>query len=76
MDRDRIETTGTVVFSELEGGFYGIVDDRGKRYDPANLESEFKSNGLRVRFRAKVLRNHVSVRMWGELVEILEIERL
>ncbi len=76
MDRNRVASTGTVVFSELEGGFYGLVGDTGERYDPVNLKDEFKSDGLRIRFEAKVLRNHISVRMWGRLVEILEMERL
>ena len=64
------------MFSELEGGFYGLVGDTGERYDPVNLKDEFKSDGLRIRFEAKVLRNHIGVRMWGRLVEILEMERL
>ena len=64
------------MFSDLEGGFYGIVDDAGERYDPVNLGDEFKSDGLRIRFEAKILRDYVSVHMWGRLVEILEVERL
>ena len=76
MDRGRFTASGTVVFADLEGGFYGIVDDAGERYDPVNLGDEFKSDGLRIRFEAKVLRDRVSVHMRGRLVEILEIERL
>ena len=64
------------MFSELEGGFYGLVDDTGERYDPVNLKDEFRFDGLRIRFEAQVLRNRTSVHMWGRLVEILEIERL
>ncbi len=72
----RVEGTGTVVFVELEGGFYGIVADDGARYEPLNLPAEFQQDGLRVRFRARVLKDVASVHMWGRPVELLQIEAL
>ena len=72
----RVEGTGTVVFVELEGGFYGIVADDGARYEPLNLPVEFQQDGLRVRFRARVRKDVASVHMWGRPVELLQIEAL
>jgi hypothetical protein len=75
-----IEGEGTIVYVEIEGGFYGIIFDtefeKLKRLDPINLPSEFMEDGLPVRFKAKILRNYVSVHMWGVIVEIIEIERI
>ena len=71
-----VEATGTVVFVELEGGFYGIITDDGARYDPVNLPPEFQRDGLRVRFRARILKDTASIHMWGTPVEILHIEEL
>lgn len=71
-----ISGTGTVKFIDLEGGFYGIIDDRGERYDPVNLDKEFQVDGLRVRFEAKVRGDMASTHMWGTLVEIMKIEKL
>jgi len=68
---------GTVQYINLEGGFYGIVnDDLGTRYVPDSLARPFRIDGLRVSYRALVQRDAISIRMWGTPVEILSIEKL
>jgi hypothetical protein len=76
IEKDIVEGTGEVKYIDLEGGFYGIVSDDGENYDPLNLPDEFKQDGLRVRFKARVAKNQNSFHMWGKLVYILEIEKL
>ncbi|MEW6118051.1 MAG: hypothetical protein AB1553_14305 [Nitrospirota bacterium] len=71
-----IAETGTVKYINLEGGFYGIIGDSGVRYDPTNLQKEFKVDGLRVRFTAKHQTSAVSFHMWGTLIDIISIEKL
>jgi hypothetical protein len=66
---------GTIHFIAVEGGFYGIQGDDGKRYDPVNLPARFRQEGLRVKFSGKVLKEGVSVHMWGELIELESISR-
>ena len=73
---DIILKRGTVRFIDLEGGFYGIIGDDGKKYDPVNLSQEFQVDGLPVRFKAKVRDDVASIRMWGTPVEIVTIEKL
>ncbi len=73
---DVFTTTGTVQFIDLEGGFYGIVADDGSHYEPFGLPSEFQIDGLRVRFTARILKDAVSIYMWGTPIEILKIEEL
>jgi hypothetical protein len=65
--------TGEIRYLDFECGFYGIVSDDGRCYDPVNLPSEFKNDGLQINFKVKVLENQISFHMWGTLVEILEI---
>jgi hypothetical protein len=65
----------TVHYLPIEGGFYGIVGHDGRRYDPVNLPAEFKHDGLSVLCRVRVLRNRASFHMWGQLVEIVDIQR-
>jgi hypothetical protein len=74
--RDDINVTGTVVHVDLEGGFWGIIGDDGKRYDVANLPKEFRKQGLRVRFAGKVRPDRVSFHMWGVIVEVVSIEKI
>jgi hypothetical protein len=68
-------TTGTIRYMDFEGGFYGIVADSGERYNPVNLPAGYRKNGLRVRFQVKEKKGMTSTRMWGKIVEILEIEK-
>ena len=70
-----IHEKGTVVYLSFEGGFYGIVGDDGKHYDPINMPQEFKVDGLRVRFTANIT-DYMSYYMWGYIVRLISIERL
>jgi hypothetical protein len=66
---------GTVRHVELEGGFFGIVDEQGNRFDPVNLPERFEKDGLRVKFRMTKLQDRMSFHMWGTLVKITKIEK-
>ena len=70
-----IHSKGTVKYLSFEGGFYGIVGDDGKNYDPINMPQEFKVDGLRVQFVANIT-NYLSFHMWGYVVKLVSIERL
>ncbi len=80
LEKQIIEGKGTIVYNDFEGGFYGIISDESyygsNKLDPNNLPSEFKEDGLRVKFKVRVLLNKYSFHMWGLMVKILEIERL
>jgi len=75
-DSGIIILTGTVVFNDFEGGFYGIVGDDGKNYEPTNLSEEYKKDGLKVSFKAKLHEDWASISMWGTIIEITSIEKL
>jgi len=64
--------TGTVHYINEEGGFWGIVGDDGKRYEPMRLPSELKRPGLKTEFTLIFLKDHISIRAWGIPVEILD----
>ncbi|MFC2076410.1 hypothetical protein ACFLT7_04935 [candidate division KSB1 bacterium] len=73
-DGDTVTGTGTVIYLDFEGGFYGIVSDDGEHHDPINMESEFKRDGLRVRFSGIIRDDLMSYHMWGHLLELTYIE--
>jgi hypothetical protein len=70
-----IKTTGTIKHQGLEGGFWGILGDDGKRYDPTNLAKEYQQEGLRVAFEFVPSPSQVSTHMWGTIVEIKSIKK-
>jgi hypothetical protein len=67
--------TGTVKRVSLEGGFWGVVGDDGRKYQPSRLPQEFQQDGLHVTARLRLKRGAASFRMWGRTVEIVEIAR-
>jgi hypothetical protein len=71
-----VSGTGTIKFLYFEGGFYGIVGDDGKHYDPGSLDQEFQIDGLRVKFEAEPLNDMATIHMWGTPVSIIRIEKL
>lgn len=71
-----IRATGIIQFQDLEGGFWGIVADDGRKFDALNLEPSFQKEGLRVRFEAKPETEMMSTRMWGTMITLTHIEVL
>jgi hypothetical protein len=69
-----VESTGTVVFNVLEGGFWGIVTDSGVKYEIANLPDEFMKDGGKVKFSGVVVKDAASIHMWGKILDIKSIE--
>ena len=64
---------GRVQFLNLEGGFYGIITDSGRKILPMNMAQEFAQNGAIVRIKGKV-KNVMTIQQWGTPFTITEIE--
>tara|TARA_R110000822_G_scaffold68357_4_gene166160 strand:+ start:155 stop:661 length:507 start_codon:yes stop_codon:yes gene_type:complete len=64
---------GRVQFLNLEGGFYGIITDSGRKILPLNMAKEFAQNGAIVRIKGKV-KNVMTIQQWGTPFTITEIE--
>jgi hypothetical protein len=73
---NQINTTGTVRFQEMSGGFWGIVADDGRNFDPMGLDAKFQKDGLRVRFEATPDPDRMSTHMWGTIVNLKRIEKI
>ena len=72
-DPSTFEIQGTVVHKNLEGGFYAIDGDDGRKFVPINLSERFMKDGLKVKVTARPKRDTMSFRMYGEIIEIVEI---
>lgn len=71
-----ITFNGKVVYQELEGGFWGLIDEAGQRYVPEALAPAFQHTGLRVRVRATLAEKTFGVQMWGTPIRLLDIEKI
>ena len=72
-DGEVIYFEGEVVYLDVEGGFWGIVTDDGKQYEPLALPLEFRREGLHVKGKLKLRKELYSPNMWGTIVDIIEI---
>jgi len=75
-EKGLIRGTGMIRYMELEGGFYGLIADTGQRYDVFDLAESFQQDSLRVRFGVRIRRGVMSIRMWGQPAEVVEMARL
>ena len=71
-----VVTRGTVEYFSFEGGFYGIISNSGKGYDPINLPPEFQENGTKVFIIAQKNLKMLSDHMWGEIIRIISIRKI
>ena len=76
VSEQQFSATGTVRFQQLEGGFWGIIADDGRKFDPMGLDAKFQKDGLRVRFEATPDPDRMSTHMWGTIVRITRMEAL
>ena len=66
---------GTVTFYDFEGGCWAIVTEKD-RYQPTNLDEEFKIDGLGVDFEAEIIKGLNSPCQMGPLIELKRIRRV
>ncbi len=72
-DSDTFEMQGTIVRKNIEGGFYAIDGDDGRKYNPINLSESFRKDGLKVKVTARLRMDAMSIHMYGAIIEVVEI---
>jgi heat shock protein HslJ len=72
----QVTGNGIVIYEDIEGGFFGVISDEGRRFLPRALPEYLKVNGTAVSYEFRTEPDVVSSFMWGEPVEILSIRAL
>ena len=65
---------GEVVFRERDGGFFGILADNGRQYEPANLDPAFHTEGLRVTLSGQLDTTKLGKHQWGNPIELEKVK--
>jgi hypothetical protein len=68
-----VSGTGTVVYNDFEGGFYGIVTSDGMQYYPLNLPEELQVNGLPVTFTGTIDTGVATTVQWGTPIRLTSV---
>lgn len=66
-----MKITGKVVYKNIAGGFWGIIDENGKAWRPVNLPKSLQKDGKTVNIEARPTNEEVSIFMWGTAIEII-----
>lgn len=66
---------GKVIKVNLEGGFWGIVDDAGQEWLPINMPEQLKVDGAAVEISAQEV-DVMSMFNWGTAIEIRSFHTL
>jgi hypothetical protein len=69
-----ISEAGQVRHVNLDTGFYGIIGEDGRKFEPINLPANFQVNRQNVTFRVKPRPDILNSHMWGMPVEVLDIK--
>jgi hypothetical protein len=72
-DSDTFEIQGTVVHKNIDGGFFAIEGDDGRKYNPINLSESFRKDDLKVKLTARLIMDAMSIHMYGAIIEVVEI---
>ncbi len=75
MNQD-IHGTGTIVWNDFEGGFFGIQDSTGSKYYPLTpLDQTLQVDGTAVEFVLRIQRDVMTTVMWGSPVTVIRIHK-
>ena len=65
-EASEVTLTGTIVYKEMEGGFYAFIAENGDRYTLQKLDKKFHRNGLIVKITGMPMPD-LMIRTAGEL---------
>ena len=73
---EKTSVVGQIVRVELEGGFWGVIDDSGNRYVPIDpFERSFLKDGLRISAEIELVTVFSST-MWGKHARFFNIQSI
>jgi hypothetical protein len=70
----QVEADGVVRYVSLESGFYSLESGQGK-FDPMNLPTDYRQDGLRVHFVGVVRHDMGSTHMYGQILQLSDIRK-
>lgn len=71
---DEVTLTGSIIFKELEGGFYAFIAESGDRYTLHNLEEQFQQNGLIAKVTGVPKPKMMTFTQFGTVLQVTSVE--
>ncbi|WP_412972890.1 hypothetical protein [Glaciecola sp. MF2-115] len=72
-ESEEITLKGQVLFQEMEGGFFGFIDENGKKYTPMGMNKEYLRHGLVIELTGTPLPNMMTITQFGEVIKVSNV---
>ena len=69
---DMINVTGTIVFKGMEGGFYALDADDGRKFMPQGMNKALLKHGMKVQVSGIILKDMLTFQQYGEVLKVTE----
>ena len=69
---DMINVTGTIVFKGMEGGFYALDADDGRKFMPQGMNKALLKHGMKVQVTGIILKDMLTFQQYGEVLKVTE----
>lgn len=67
-----INVTGTIVFKGMEGGFYALDADDGRKFMPQGMNKDLLKHGMKVQVTGMILKDMMTFQQYGEVLKVTE----
>lgn len=61
---------GQILFQQLEGGFFGFIDESGNKYTPIGMDKDNLRHGLVIQLTGKLLPNMITTTQFGQVIKV------
>jgi len=72
--RSNYQYKGTIHYLNLEGGFYGIVTDKGEKLLPIGLEKKYFVDGTVISFSGNYKEGMMTIQQWGKPFRVEKVQ--
>ncbi|MFA3789825.1 hypothetical protein AB6T38_01775 [Aliiglaciecola sp. SL4] len=69
---EMLTITGTIVYKGMEGGFFGLDANDGKKYMPRGMNKEMLKNGMIVQVKGYILTDVLTFQQYGQVLKVVE----
>ncbi|WP_269520437.1 ribose-phosphate pyrophosphokinase [Alteromonas sp. BMJM2] len=73
---DSVTLKGSIIYKELEGGFFAFITEDGDRFTLHGLDKEYHQNGLIVEIEGVTKPEMMTITQFGTVLEVLNVKVL
>lgn len=73
---DSVTLKGSIIYKELEGGFFAFITESGDRFTLHGLDEDYHQNGLIVEIEGVTKPEMMTITQFGTVLEVLNIKVL